>query len=178
MQRGGRLQRLNDDPSSPLSTEDLAGELAGKPDQTVTFYRQARARRIQLVQAFEAAGESMQQAYVDADKKLESQAIAMIKASPGAHLALIAPYLWRGAARVLPLIVLVLVVALARSRYQLIVFVLPALAMVLTYATFITFFPRYGVPMYDLSLLAVSVAAWEVGGWARQRLFPGAPVKA
>ena len=173
LQRGGRLQRLNDDPSSPLSIEDSAWEDAGKPDRTITFYRRARALRWQLTQQLTATGESLERSLVRADAMLQSQAISMIKEKPLAHLALIVPFLWRGAARTLPLLILVLIIGLMRSRHQLIVFMLPALTIVLIYGICITFFPRYGGPSYELSILAALVAAKElwVGarGWLRAR---------
>jgi hypothetical protein len=62
---------------------------------------------------------------------------------------------------------LVLIVGFVRSRHQLVVFVLPALTIVLVYGTCITFFPRYGSPSYELSILAAVVAAKELWVWAR-----------
>lgn len=171
LQRGGRLQRLNDDPLSALSREDSEWEQAGRPDKTITFYIKARAFRQQLVNAFEADGETEQRSFVRADAILQRRAVSMIEERPGAQLALIAPFLWRGAARVLPALIFVVIVAWARSQHQLFVFALPALLIVLIYGVCITFFPRYADPSYELSILAVLVAARELWVHATTRRY-------
>jgi uncharacterized membrane protein YhhN len=85
-------------------------------------------------------------------------------------LALTLPLLWRGAARPLPLLVFVVLIAFARSKYQLVVFVLPALMMVIVYGSLITFLPRFGELSYAVSILGAVVAARQLWLAARTRL--------
>jgi hypothetical protein len=56
LQRNGRLQRLNDDLHSDFAADDLAAELAGRPDLAISFYWQARAQREQAEGLLAAQG--------------------------------------------------------------------------------------------------------------------------
>jgi hypothetical protein len=170
LMRGGRLQRLNDDVSSAFYSDDVKWEFAGRPDQAISFYSKARAQREQLLLMLDPPGHSTQRSYIRVDEILESQAVSMIKERPGAHLALTLPLLWRGAARPLPLLVFVVLIAFARSKYQLVVFVLPALMMVIVYGSLITFLPRFGELSYAVSILGAVVAARQLWLAARTRL--------
>src|ERR1700686_3958804 len=98
LRRGGRLQHLNTAFDSDFAADDLAAERAGRPEQTLTYYRQARA------------GRTKNEAELEGDDILKQRAMALILAHPWRHLALTVPFLWRGATFAFPILVFALVI--------------------------------------------------------------------
>jgi hypothetical protein len=158
LRRGGRLQRINTSLDSDFAAEDIAAERAGRPDQTFTYYRQARAERTKIEMELDRAGHK--QAELEGDDILKKRATAMILAHPWRHLALTIPFLWRGATLVFPVLVLALVIGVRRRRYDLVLFALPAFGLVMFYAFFSHFIARYGVPAHEVAaVVGIAVAA-------------------
>lgn len=156
LQRGGRLQRLNEI-DSDFSADDLAAERAGHPEQAISLYRRARAERVQLEQALRSAGHPEPES--EADGILKARAMAIITAHPWRHLAATPLFLWRGSARVFPLLIIALAVALRYRRYDLVAFSLPALGLIVLYALFTHFIDRYSLPSRAIAVVAIIVAA-------------------
>jgi hypothetical protein len=147
LELGGRLQRINDGVSSFVS-QDAAAEDAGRPEETLTYYRRSRAQRVILVNALTAAGHP--QPWMAADRELMRRGERMIAQRPWSHLALSLPMLWRGGYFAFPPLAVAFVYALRRRRYELALAVLPSLALVLFYAVGSPFEPRYAMPGYPL----------------------------
>jgi hypothetical protein len=172
LQRGGRLQHLNTNPDSDFANDDLAAELAGRPDETITYYRRARAERVKLEQEYYAAGHPQPEA--DADTVLKQRAMALILAHPLRHIALIVPFMWRGAFFAFPTLVIVLAWAARQRRADLAIFALPSLGIVMFYALFSHFIGRYSVPVSPvITVLDVLVfkQLWDI---AQRNRRPGA----
>jgi hypothetical protein len=153
--RGGRLQRLDDKTDSALSQEDLAFENIGAPDKTVTFYRRARAEREKLERDFEVAGVAHPD--VEADAALQTAALATFAEHPWRHLVLSPLFLWRGGAQTIVVLIAVLLFAFSLRRFDLALFALPTFGMVVSYALFSPFFPRYDLPMHLVAIVLVVV---------------------
>jgi 4-amino-4-deoxy-L-arabinose transferase-like glycosyltransferase len=132
LQRGGRLQRLNQLTGSELDRSDLIAEDAGDPARAVTFYHQARAMRVQLEARLERAGNPYPE--VSADHALQRMATTLIRQHPAEHLAMIPPLIWRGAPTLFPLLLLTLAYAIATRQRELALFVLPAFGTLCFYA--------------------------------------------
>ncbi len=153
LQRGGSLQRLNTDFYSPLLTEDLAAVNEGSPGSAITLFRQAEAERTRLQRNYAAAGHPHPD--VAAEQAMYANAEALIAAHPWRHLALTAAFMWRGAAQTLPILVIGLLVGLWRKRCDVVLLLLPAFGIVMIYALFTPFFPRYGWPSRLIAILAI-----------------------
>jgi hypothetical protein len=153
LQRHGRLQRLNDDLHSDFAADDLAAELAGRPDLAITFYWQARAQREQAEGVLAAEGRTEAEAAAEADALLKRRALSIFREHPWRSLATTLPFMWRGAPRTFPILGLALWVALRYRRYDLLGFALPALGIVLEYALFTHFIPRYDEPASAVSIV-------------------------
>jgi hypothetical protein len=157
---GGRLERLDADPDSPLSQKDLIAEEAGSPDDTVTIFRRARAERVKIQDELTRSGHPHSD--VRGDEMLKESALATFLDHPLKHLAITPLFLWRGAADSTPVLLIALVVALKLRRYDLALFVLPILGIVAIYALFTPYFPRYGVPAHLIAIIVVVVLAKAV----------------
>jgi hypothetical protein len=155
--RGGRLERLDDRSDSTLSQEDLAFENIGAPEKTVTFYRRARAEREKLEHGFEVVGGAHPD--VEADAVLQTTALATFAEHPWRHLVLSPLFLWRGGLQTMLILLAVLLFAFWRRRYDLVLFALPTFGMVVSYALFSPFFPRYDLPMHLVSIVLVVIMA-------------------
>jgi hypothetical protein len=156
LRRGGRLQHINTSLDSDFAAEDIAAERAGRPDQTFTYYRQARAERTKIEMELDRAGHP--QAELEGDDILKKHATTLILEHPWRHLALTIPFLWRGATLVFPILVLALVLGVRRRRLDLALFALPAFGLVMFYALFSHFIARYGVPAHEVAAV-VAIAA-------------------
>ena len=154
---GGRLQRLDDNPDSALSQTELPLEEAGLPEKTVTFYRHGRAELWRLQEKFRAAGRPFPD--VDSDATAKKNALAVILSHPWHHLALTVPLLWRSSIETTPILIGALAFAIWQRRYDLVLFVLPALGMVAAYALSSPFVPRYDVPMHLIAILLLPIFA-------------------
>jgi hypothetical protein len=153
LRRGGRLQHLNTALDSDFAADDLAAERAGRPDQTLTYYRQARAERTKIEAELDRAGRP--QAELEGDDILKKRAMALILAHPWRHLALTVPFLWRGATFAFPILVFALVIGMRRRRYDLVLFALPALGLVMFFALFSHFISRYGIPAREVATVVL-----------------------
>jgi hypothetical protein len=164
VERGGRLQRLSRDENSSFAAEDVAAELAGKPESTFTYYREAKAVRTQLEQQAQASGQPPS----NVDSELQKLAFTTIAAHPLRHLGAVPLYLWRGALVWFPVLVVTLVFALRRRDYGLALFALPTFGMVVFYALLSHFILRYGLPASPIAIVCAIVLAQA----AAQRWLP------
>jgi hypothetical protein len=171
LDEGGRMQRLNEDSNSKFAAKDEAAELAGRPQETLTYYRYGRAERVILVKQFVAAGNP--QPDIAADLELRKRALAMIKAHPFRHLALSVAFLWRGGNLVFPLLAIAIVYAIRRRNHELVLVALPALALVLFYALFASFETRYAMPTYPIGAFLTVMLAKLLAQRMRAKPIPG-----
>jgi hypothetical protein len=166
LSEGGRLQRLNREPSD-FAAKDLEAEHAGRPEETMTYYRRARAERVKLTNELRAAGDPQPESA--ADQELERRAMNMIKDAPGRHLALTVPFLWRGAFLEFPILMAGLAYAVIRRRADIALYVLPALGLILFYGLFSHFIQRYAVPAQPVAVVVALVLAGGAFDWFRSR---------
>jgi hypothetical protein len=138
---------------SDFAADDLAAERAGRPDQTLTYYRRARAERTKIEMELDRVGSK--QAELDGDDILKKRAMNLIIEHPWRHLALIIPFLWRGATFVFPILIIVLAIAVRRRRYDLALFALPAFGLVVFFALFSHFIARYALPAREVATVAL-----------------------
>jgi len=161
LEQGGVLQRLNTAPSA-FWEQDEAAELAGRPEAALTYYRLCRAERIKLHIEFEKAGNP--DPMLAAEDALQRRGLKMIAEDPMADLKMAPPFLWRCAPLTFPLLAIALGYSLAARRYDLALFVFPALAMLGFYALLATFVPRYAttaVPTAVVGVVAMFYAWWN-----------------
>jgi hypothetical protein len=151
LQRGGRLQHLNSTLESDFEKDDVAAEQAGRPDQAISFYSQARAERVKLERELDKAGHLHPD--LEADDLLKRRAIILILKHPYQHLALTGSFLWRGAPLVFPILAFALAIALRQRRYDLALFALPVLGLVMFYALFSMFLSRFAIPAYFVAVV-------------------------
>jgi hypothetical protein len=177
LQRNGRLQRLND-VESDFADDDLAAERAGAPERTISYYRRARAERVKMERAFFAADGP--QPEIAADDALKDRAVSLILQRPSMHLALTIPFLWRGATLVFPVLLIGLVHAARRRRYDLLVFGLPAFGAVMLYGLFTHFIGRYDLPSFSIATVVLLVSMLSQRSAPRQEanITSGAPTAA
>jgi hypothetical protein len=155
--RGGRLQHLNRSEKSDFAAADVAADLAGRPQEAISYYRRARAERVKLENQLEAA--HTPNAGVVADELLQKQALKLIEAHPLRHLALTIPFLWRGAAIAFPVFVAAIGLGLYRRRYDIVLLTLPSFGLMMLYALLTHFIPRYGVPLAGMALALLVIGA-------------------
>lgn len=161
--RGGRLEKLNRSKKSEFYASDLEATRAGRPEDAVSYVKVAQAKRRQGKQKLMAQGYTP----IEAENALQRQAIGQIAGEPFKHVTMSIPFLWRGAALVFPVLVLVLYYGLRCGRSDLVVYVLPVLGLVLFYALVTHFHPRYSDPMVPGAIVGGLVVAHAV---ARQWL--------
>jgi len=171
IEAGGRLQRLNLASSSNFYVRDYSAEVAGRPEDAVTYEHRAGAdrvlRRNQLLDAGIAGPELL------VDREMLARALAIIRQHPLRHLALTPMYLWRGAFFTFPALLMVGFYAWRQRRYELAALVLPAIALLLFYASLAHLEPRYAIPTYPIALcgiVAVGLRYAAVRISARQRV--------
>jgi hypothetical protein len=152
---GGRLQRLNDDPDSAISQIDLPSEMAGMPDQAITFYRRARAEVWRVGQLYQSAKHPFPD--VAAEAAVKQEAVTAIRSHLWRHLAVSPLFLWRSSAKTAPILLLALAFGLWDRRWNLVLFVLPALSIVAGYALMTPYFPRYDYPMHVVALVTLAM---------------------
>jgi hypothetical protein len=164
---GARLQRLNESSESGFAARDEAAELAGRPQDTFTYYRLGRARRVILVNQFAAAGNP--QPWIAADRVLKQGALKTIAQHPFRHAALSIPFMWRGGYFAFPSLLIAIVYALKRRHQGLTMVVLPAFSLVLLYALTASFEPRYAFPMHPIAVCALVALAEQMVRWFRTK---------
>lgn len=91
---GGRLQRLNRQGDSSFAQSDLAAQNEGRPQDAVSYYRQARAEEVRLRKFYTAQG--AENPALLADAAMQRQALRLIRQKPLRHLLMSALFLWRG----------------------------------------------------------------------------------
>jgi 4-amino-4-deoxy-L-arabinose transferase-like glycosyltransferase len=150
---GGRLERLNTDPGTEHYDRDLAAELAGKPEEAVTFYRRGRAERERLDAQYQREGAADSE--VAADRALAKLGMDMVKSDFRDDLELTIPLLWRSATIMFPALVLALGFALWRRDDALLLYAFPGMAYLLFYALATPFEPRPASIARALTVVAV-----------------------
>jgi hypothetical protein len=162
LEQGGRLQRLSQVPGSELERHDMAAEDAGRPQDAVTFYYQARAMRVRLEQRLERGGAPYPD--VSADFRMQSMALAQIRRHPAHHFAVVVPLLWRGALIAFPALLAGLAYSLCTRRYRLACFLLPGLLTLCFYALLTHFEARPSLVVHGVEaavLLLMLQALWR-----------------
>jgi hypothetical protein len=127
------------------------------PEAAISYYYRARAEREKLEQELQKQGHPHPGSA--ADIELQNHAMELILAHPIKHLLMIVPFLWRGAAFIAPLLAFFATIAIGRRRYDLIAYMLPAIAMVAFYAVATHNIPRYNEPAQPI----VAVLVIEMG---------------
>ena len=168
-QEAGRYRRLNSANGSDFHARDMTAEESGRPDEAISFFRQARAERVHLARELGRAGS--QNALGEADDVLMQRAIAMIRGSPGRHLALTMPFLWRGAFIPFPVLLLGLSVAVWARRPDLLAYLLPSLGAVMFHALATHYIPRFSLPMVPVCIVAAAVTSSWLFAAIRNRVW-------
>jgi len=159
LNRGGRLQRLN---YRTWKGDILASEReavrAGRPQDAVSFRYRAGAEHMKIRRELIGQGYSG----IAAESELQRRAIRQILSDPIKHVAMTVAFLWRGAGVMFPVLGIVVCLAVRVRRPDLIVYVLPALGLVLFYALVTHFLPRYGDPMVPVTIVGGLVLSHAV----------------
>jgi hypothetical protein len=158
---GGRLARLNTDPGAEAYQSDLAAELAGRPQDAVSFYRRGRAERERLETQFEQSGAPDPD--VASDTAMASAGAAMVKSDLLSDLALTIPLLWRSAPLIFPTLLLAFGYALWVRRDALLLYTFPGIAYLSFYALVTPFEPRPAVITRALAVVAIFTVLHGLG---------------
>jgi hypothetical protein len=138
---GGRLERLGGGvPGTAVYDQGRAAELAGLPENTISFYHRARAERIRLVRELTRDHDPVPE--VTADGMLQRKGTLLIKGNVWANLAMVVPLLWRSAPLTFPAMTFALGYCVWVKRYALALFILPGFATLSFYALATQFEPR------------------------------------
>ena len=160
---------------------------AGRPEDAISFIYSMSADRRKSFTKFRRSG--AEHPHQEGDRELRSKAVSMIKQRPFRHLALTPLFLWRGIGEIpganpwLPyfarsgwfratahllffLSIWVLpLIALYRRRFEVFLFLMPAIGMMLFYGLFSHNILRYNVPAYPIMVISFFlVAAWVIRG--------------
>ncbi len=168
-EHGGRLQGLNRGANTSFAAADLQAELLGRPEDTVSNYRRSRAELSRLIISLMQQGYKEPAAIVEASDMQKERAIQMIKERPLEHLAMTPLFLWRGAFFAFPLLVIGLLWAARQRDYLFGLFLTPAFGMVMFYALFSHFIPRYSMPALPVVVVAFVVLGHAAWHWAANR---------
>lgn len=155
--KGGRLQRLIR--SDSIKQWDDAATRAGKPEVAISYRKKAEAEFMRIVRELGEAGDS--HPGIAADRKIKQHAIRMFLDHPFRHAAVTIPVLWRGAAFLLPLILL-LGFALALRRIDLMTFAMPSLALVLLLALMTHNYPRFSEYVWPVVIIGLIFVVYHV----------------
>ncbi|MEP7242607.1 MAG: hypothetical protein ABI885_02870 [Gammaproteobacteria bacterium] len=161
MMRGGSLQRLNREGWSDFADDDMRAQLAGRPEDVISFYRRGQAEMFKARNELVAAGDP--DPGTSAERAVRKRALNMIVEHPGKHLAVTIPFMWRGAVFTFPLLVLAMVYGIRDRRDELALLALPAFGTVMFYALLTHFIPRYGSTVWPVAIttLCMVIAAWR-----------------
>lgn len=162
LERGGRLQRLNNDERSSFYAEDLEAERQGRPDATFTYYRQGRAERVRLGTLYEREGHP--HPTLAADEQMFASGVQMLREHPLRALASVPLFIWRGAPLMWPLLAIALVYGIRHRRQALTAFVLPAFGLLSFHALLSIFVSRYAVNAWPVMIVCLAVFAQAL--WA------------
>jgi hypothetical protein len=152
LQRGGRVQHLNEWIGSDFSADDQAAEEAGRPQDAINYFKQGAAEHVRLAQELRRQGDPDPES--TADKQLTARGIELIRAHPWKHAALMFLYTWRGAFFAFPPLFIAFVWSLRRGRFEVTLLAVPALGMIAFYAFVSYFMPRYGLPAAPMAVCA------------------------
>lgn len=175
LEAGGRLQRLSEKLSGEAEKHEQWAEEAGRPDQTITWYRTGRAIYEAKLAQFTREGNSYPSGA--ADLATRNDAIKLIVQRPIKFAAMMVPLIWRSASLTFPVLLVAFLYGWRRARVDLLLFVLPAIGLVLFYAAASQFVPRYGFvfgPTAIVALLILCAAAETALGRTRSQA-PAAP---
>ena len=138
---GGRLERLRR--NANVDHDDAAAD-EGRLQDVISYYYRAKAMRTPILAQLNTAEHP--NALAEADAQLQKEAIRMIKAHPGDHLAMILPFMVRGAFYMFPVFCFMLIYAWRRRDTALVAYVLPSLGLICFYALVSHFIMRYADP--------------------------------
>jgi hypothetical protein len=158
LRRGGRLERLNRSPGSEFYASDMEAVRAGRPEDAVSFLKRAQAKKQKVKRELVSQGYHR----LDAERELKRRAIRRILGEPLKHMAMSVLFVWRGAGLIFVVLAFVIGYALRAGRSHLVVYVVPALGLVLFYALATHFHPRYGYPMLPVSMVGGLVLSHAV----------------
>jgi 4-amino-4-deoxy-L-arabinose transferase-like glycosyltransferase len=167
LEKGGRLQHLNESSDSEFAHADQAAESAGLPQNAVSYYSRARAELFKIRHELEEAG--VAQPRVAAGAALKRRAVSMILGDPFSHAAMTLPALWRGAVLIAPCLVLLLAFAFSLRRIDLIAFLLPSLGLIMFLALTTHNLPRYNSPSEPVAVIGLIFAANHLLLWFRRK---------
>ena len=168
LEAGGRLQRLSEKLSGKAEEHELWAEESGRPDETITWYRTGRAIYEAKLAQFTKEGDRYPSGA--ADLATRNEALKLIAQRPIKFAALMVPLIWGSAPLTFPILLATFVYGWRRLRVDLVLFVLPAIALVLFYAAVSQFVPRYGFifgPIAIVALLILCAAAESTFNRAR-----------
>jgi len=162
LKKGGRLQRLLET-QSDFRNEDIAAEEAGLPEAATTYYFRARAELVQVTKDLERKG--LPNPQMAADAELRRRALDVILNNPARHTIMMLPFIWRAALLIAPILILFTVLAVWWRRSDLVVYSLPALAMVAVHAVASHNEPRYNAPAGPITVVCALFLAWQLALW-------------
>ena len=165
LERGGKLERLSDEPGTSVYANDNAAEAAGRPQDAIGLHRRARAERNRLTREFELAGQPFPD--VAADQAMEREGMRIVVSHFGANLALVVPLIWRSALLILPAMLVGWIYGLRARRRALSLMLVPGLATVGFYALATHFEPRPAAVVQSSAVVALVVAGHAL--WRRYR---------
>ncbi len=172
LSKGGRLQRLNIHGNQAFVKEDWAAEIAGRPEDALTFYTAGRAEGVKLQRELKADGVESSREQVD--MLLRAKAVSMILTDPINHLRMTPLFFWRGLWTRGPsnppqFLVYVLMVSgffvamlagLILRRPLILACTLPTAGATFFFALFTQFHPRFSdilIPVMEASAVAACV---------------------
>lgn len=157
LERGGKLERLSDEPGTSVYDNDVAAESAGRPELAIGLHRRARAERVRLEKWYEESGRPFPD--VDADEAMQREGMRIVLQHFGANLAMVMPLIWRSALMIFPAVLLGLIYSLSTRRHSLTLLLLPGFATLGFYAMATHFEPRPAMIVHSTAVLAVVVLA-------------------
>lgn len=158
LEAGGDLERLR----RRANEGDLLAAEEGRIEDCISYYYRAKAMRAPLVAKLTAEGHP--NPIPEADAMLQDEAIRMILADPLKHIAMIVPFIYRGALFMFPFFCFMLFYAWRRRDGPLAAFVLPSLGLIGFYGVFSHFIPRYADPSAPVVAVCIVVLVhrwWE-----------------
>jgi 4-amino-4-deoxy-L-arabinose transferase-like glycosyltransferase len=175
LELGGRLQRLNRDPSASFAANDKAAEEAGNPERAVSFYRAARAEKTRLTNYY--ADQGAKSPRHRADQELASKALGVFLAQPNKHLKTSVLFMWAGivgssliAAFIFPFVwVLALGGILRKNAIMIGLSLLPVGAFTF-FSLASHFFPRLSAPLIPNLIAIITVLCAWILLWLTQQL--------
>lgn len=171
---GGRLERLGGGvPGTAVYDHDKAAEIAGRPENTISFYHRPRAERIRLEREFKRNHDPISD--VSADGRLQKEGMLLIKSDVWANLAMVVPLLWRSAPLIFPALALALGYGIWVKRYTLALFILPSFATLSFYALATQFEPRPASIAHATAVVSTVTMLHALWLWRQGRRMAGAP---